>query len=192
MPTLITFLFIWYPDRRTGRKWAYIRSPLFLFWGLFQKERGPVDRTARIREIAEKIATSEGMELVDLDFRREGSGRVVRLFIDKPGGVNLTDCQEISGQVGAQLEVEDLVPESYTLEVSSPGLDRRLTRETDFVQFSGRKARVTTHQPIQGRRKFLGNIEGFVDGKIVLSTEDSGTVEIPLEDVARARLEVEL
>jgi ribosome maturation factor RimP len=151
-----------------------------------------VDRTGRIREIAEKIAISEGMELVDLDFRREGSGTVVRLFIDKPGGVNLTDCQEISGQVAAQLEVEDPVPGSYTLEVSSPGLDRRLTRESHFVQFTGRKARVTTHQPFQGRRKFLGQIEGFAEGKIVLSTEDGGTVEIPLEDVARARLEVEL
>ena len=102
------------------------------------------------------------------------------------------DGQEISGQVAAQLEVEDPVPGSYTLEVSSPGLDRRLTRESHFVQFTGRKARVTTHQPFQGRRKFLGQIEGFAEGKIVLSTEDGGTVEIPLEDVARARLEVEL
>lgn len=151
-----------------------------------------MDRTARIREIAGKVATSEGMELVDMDYRREGPRQVLRLFIDKPGGINLADCQEISGQVGAQLEVEDLVPESYTLEVSSPGLDRRLTREADFVQFTGRMARVTTHQPIQGRRKFLGRIEGFVEGKVVLSTEDCGSVEIGLEDVARARLEIEL
>jgi ribosome maturation factor RimP len=151
-----------------------------------------VDRSARIREIAEKIAASEGMELVDLDYRREGPGTVVRLFIDRPGGVNLDDCKEISGQVGAQLEVEDLVPGSYNLEVSSPGLDRRLTREADFIRFTGRKARVTTHQPIQGRRKFLGRIEGFAEGKIVLSTEDCGAVEIRLEDVAGARLEIEL
>ncbi len=151
-----------------------------------------MDRSARIREIAEKIAASEGLELVDLEYRREGAGKVVRLFIDKPDGVTLADCQEISGQVGAQLEVEDLVPESYTLQVSSPGLDRRLTREADFIRFTGRLARVTTHQPIQGRRRFLGHIEGFAEGKIVLRTEENGAMEIRLEEVAMARLEIEL
>ena len=151
-----------------------------------------MDRSVRIREIAEKIASSEGVEPVDVDFRREGSGKVVRLFIDKPGGVSLDDCQEISGQVGAQLEVEDLVPGRYTLEVSSPGLDRRLTKEQDFIRFAGRKARITTHRPIGGQRKFLGRLDGLADGKVVLSTENGGPMEIPLEEVARARLEVEL
>lgn len=180
-----------------GSEVGLYREPTFSFWGprnskfKESKEHGPVDRSARIREIAEKIATSEGMELVDLEYRREGSGQVVRLFIDKPGGVNLQDCQEISGQVGAQLEVEDLVPASYTLQVSSPGLDRRLNGEPDFIRFAGRQARITTYQPVQGRRKFLGRIEGFVKGKVVLQIEDHGTVEIPLEDIAGARLEIE-
>jgi ribosome maturation factor RimP len=150
-----------------------------------------MDRQARIREIAERVAAAEGKELVDLELRREGSRKVLRLFIDKPGGVNLADCEEISGQVGAQIEVEDLVPGSYTLEVSSPGLDRVLTREADFVRFAGRKARITTVEPIEGQRRFLGLLEGFAEGKVLLSTEDRGRLELPLEQVARARLVVE-
>ena len=151
-----------------------------------------MDRREQIRTIADKIAGSEGLELVDVEYRREGPRQVLRLFIDKPGGVNLEDCQEVSGQVGAQIEVEELVPGSYTLEVSSPGLDRRLTSAADFVRFAGRMARVTTLQPIHGQRRFRGRLEGFSDGEILLRVEQTGLLRIPLEQLAKARLEVEI
>ena len=151
-----------------------------------------MDRQQQIKSIAEKIAGSEGLELVDLEYRREGPRQVLRLFVDKPGGVNLDECQEVSGQVGAQIEVEELIPGSYTLEVSSPGLDRRLAGEADFIRFAGRTARVTTHQPINGQRRFRGRLEGFSDGEVLLTIEKTGLLRIPLEHVAKARLEVEI
>lgn len=151
-----------------------------------------MNRRERIRQIAERITASEGMELVDMEYRREGSRWILRFFIDKPGGVNLDDCEEISGQLGAQIDVEDLVPHRYTLEVSSPGLDRVLARESDFVRFAGRRVRVTTHRPVEGRRRFQGRLEGFADGRVLLSTDDGKRWKLRLEDVARARLEIEI
>ena len=149
-------------------------------------------REERIRGLADRIATSEGMELVDLEYRREGQGWVLRLFIDKPGGVTLDDCQEVSGQVAAQLEVEDLIPHRYTLEVSSPGLDRVLKTEADFVRFLGRNVHITTQRPIGGRRRFRGRLEGFAEGRIRLTPATGEPVELPLEAVVKARLEIDL
>jgi ribosome maturation factor RimP len=151
-----------------------------------------VDRRARIREIAERICDSAGLELVDLEYRREGSRWMLRLFIDKPGGVNHADCGEVSGQVDAQIEVEDLIPHSFTLEVSSPGLDRALTTEADFVRFTGRRAHLTTHQPVGGQRRFQGRLEGFDDGKVLLRTDDGKQQAFRLDEVARAKLEIEI
>jgi ribosome maturation factor RimP len=150
-----------------------------------------VDRRERIREKAEAIAASEGVELVDLHYRREGPGWVLRLFIDKPGGVTHTDCQEISQQLGAQVEVEDLVPHRYTLEVSSPGLDRPLLKEADYTRFAGRSVRITTDRPVEGRRRFRGRLEGLTDGQVSLTTDEGERFELPLERVASARLEIE-
>jgi len=155
------------------------------------EEGGPVDRRERIRERAEAIAASEGVELVDLHYRREGPGWVLRLFIDKPGGVALEDCQEISQQLGAQVEVEDLVPHRYTLEVSSPGLDRPLLKEADYTRFAGRSVRITTDRPLEGRRRFRGRLEGLTDGQVLLTTDEGERFELPLERVASARLEIE-
>ena len=151
-----------------------------------------MDRTERLREMAQRITASEGMEVVEVQYRREGPRWVIRLFIDKPGGVSLDDCQEISSQFGAQLEVEDLVPHHYTLEVSSPGLDRILSKESDFLRFSGRRVRITTDRPLDGRRRFRGRLEGLVEGKIQLTTETGDTLELPLARVAQARLEIEI
>jgi len=150
-----------------------------------------VDRRERIRERAEAIAASEGVELVDLHYHREGPGWVLRLFIDKPGGVTHTDCQEISQQLGAQVEVEDLVPHRFTLEVSSPGLDRPLLKEADYNRFAGRSVRITTDRPLEGRRRFHGRLEGLTDGQVLLTTDEGERVEFPLERVASARLEIE-
>ena len=147
-----------------------------------------MERSEQLQEIAERIATAEGLELVDLEYRREGAGWVVRLFIDKPGGVTLENCQEVSHQVGAQVEVEDLIPHQYRLEVSSPGLDRVIKKEADFRRFAGKEVQITTDRPIDGQRKFQGRLEGMQEGHVLLTTDAGETCRLPLERIARARL----
>jgi ribosome maturation factor RimP len=149
-----------------------------------------VDRVEPIRQIADSLLASEGMELVDLQFRREAAGWVVRAFIDKPGGVTLADCQEISHLLGARIEADDLVKTRYTLEVSSPGLDRVLRKPSDFERFTGRRVRITTAQPRDGQRRFEGRLEGLEETTVVLVTP-AQRVAIPLHEISEARLAIE-
>jgi ribosome maturation factor RimP len=133
------------------------------------------------------------MELVDLEYRREGKGWIVRLFIDKPGGVTLEDCQEISGLFGAKLELEDRIPHRYTLEVSSPGLDRALKKEEDFRRFAGRGVDIRLERPLEGRRRFSGVLEGIEGDRVILREDGDGVrTELPRSWIARARLKIEL
>src|SRR5271165_4498243 len=112
----------------------------------------------RVREIAERVAASSGLEVVDLEFRGSGNARMLRVFLDKPGaasgdplaGVTHGDCVNFSREFGTILDVEDAIPTSYTLEVSSPGLDRKVTRPADFERFTGSRMKVTTRQPLDG------------------------------------------
>ena len=151
-----------------------------------------MDLTAELRELAEPVVSSEGMELVDLEYRREGAGWVVRLYIDKPGGITHDDCKEISQLFGARLEVEDRIPHRYTLEVSSPGLDRVLRKPSDFERFAGRPVRITTERPLDGRRRFQGRLEGMQEDRVVLMTDVGERVALPLEWIAQARLKIQL
>ncbi len=114
----------------------------------------------QLRAVVDPVLRGEGCELVDLEYRREGRGRVLRIFMDKPGGVRLADCQRVSEQVGDILDVENLIPHAYTLEVSSPGLERPLTRPEDFLRFAGRAVRVSTFAPVEGQRHFAGTLRG--------------------------------
>jgi ribosome maturation factor RimP len=132
------------------------------------------------------------MELVDVVFRREAQGWVLRLFLDKPGGVTLEDCREVSEQLSDLLDVEEVIDHPYALEVSSPGLDRVLKTAQDFTRFAGRLARIQTAAPINGQRRFHGRLEGYRDGMVVLRQEQGPSLLIPLEAIAKARLEVEL
>jgi len=132
------------------------------------------------------------MELVHLEMKREPGGLLLRLYIDKEGGVTLDDCARISRQLSVQLDVEDPIEERYTLEVSSPGLDRPLFSDGDFARFSGRKIRLSTHVPLEGRRNYQGRLDGIVDGSVRLTLEDGRQVAIPRDQVAKARLEIEL
>jgi ribosome maturation factor RimP len=142
---------------------------------------------------AEPIVQGEGMELVDLEYRREGKGWVVRLFIDKPGGVTLEDCQEISRLFGAKLELEDRISHHYTLEVSSPGLDRVLKKEEDFRRFAGRAVDIRLERPLEGRRRFSGVLEGIEADRVILREDEGGVrAELPRSWIARARLKIEL
>ncbi len=147
---------------------------------------------ARFRALAEPILGDLGLELVDAEFRREAHGWVLRLYMDRPGGVTLDDCQRVSEELGVHLDVEDFIGYPYHLEVSSPGLDRPLTRDQDFVRFAGQEARVSTREALQGRRNFRGRLAGLEDGAVLLDLPDGQRVVIPRELILRARLEPEL
>ena len=144
----------------------------------------------RVRAVADSILISEGMELVDVEYRREPVGWVLRLTLDKKGGVTLDDCTRISQEMGRSLDIEDLISNPYHLEISSPGLDRPLKNERDFIRFSERRIRVKTIDPIGKQKSFKGKLRKYLEGRIEIET-DGGIVEIPLSNIAKANLEVE-
>lgn len=145
----------------------------------------------RARALSEPVVTSQGMELIEVEFVTERGRPILRFYIDKPGGVTLDDCQAISREVEGLLEVEDPIPGRYFLEVSSPGLDRPLRRAEDFRRYEGRLARVRLREPREGRRRFTGRISSVTSGNVTLILEDGERVELPLAQVAKARLEYE-
>jgi ribosome maturation factor RimP len=145
----------------------------------------------RVRTVAEPIVSQEGMELVDLVYRREPRGWVLRLFVDKEGGVTLEDCARISRELGRNLDVEDFIDNPYALEVSSPGLDRPLKNPQDFMRYRDRLIRVKTFDPIENRRNFKGKLLGLSEDRIKLEL-DGRVVHIPMSKVAKANLVVEL
>ena len=130
----------------------------------------------RVREIAERVAASSGLEVVEVEFRGSGNARLLRVFLDKPGaaagdplaGVTHGDCVDFSREFGTILDVEDAMPGSYTLEVSSPGLDRKLTKASDFERFVGSRVKLTTRQPLNDNRHFEGRLESFQAGRLML------------------------
>lgn len=123
----------------------------------------------KIREIVARVAGSMGLELVDVEFRGGGKARMLRIYIDRPEGVTHEDCANVSREVGTILDVEDAVPGgSYLLEVSSPGLDRKLTKPADFERFTGSLVKLSTREPLNGNKHFEGRLESFQDGKLVL------------------------
>lgn len=144
----------------------------------------------RIREIAGRVAASEGMEVVDVEFRGGRQG-LLRIFIDKPAGITHQDCEVVSRQVGAILDVEDLVPGPYTLEVSSPGVERRLTRPADFERFSGKLVKLLLKEPVEGQCRMKGRLAGFQDGVVTLALEGGRSVTVGLEEIERANLVLE-
>jgi len=145
----------------------------------------------KLMELAESILRFERFELVELSFGR-GSGRgLLKLVIDREDGVSVEDCATISRELSAVLDVEDLIPGSYTLEVSSPGLDRPLMSLSDFLRFAGRLAKVTLEEAMDNQKVFIGRIMRVEDGNVILDVAGKGTVTIPYQNVKKARLEVE-
>jgi ribosome maturation factor RimP len=129
----------------------------------------------RVREIAERVAASSGLEIVEVEILGGGKARMLRVFLDKPAagtdplaGVTHEDCANFSREFGTILDVEDVMPGSYTLEVSSPGLDRRLIKAADFSRFTGSRMKLTTRQPVDNNRHFEGRLESFKDGRLTL------------------------
>jgi len=129
----------------------------------------------RVREIADRVAASSGLEIVDVEFLGGGKARMLRVFLDKAAagtdplaGVTHEDCAKFSREFGTILDVEDVMPGSYTLEVSSPGLDRKLVKAADFKRFTGSRLKLTTHQPVNSNCHFEGRLEKFEDGRLTL------------------------
>jgi ribosome maturation factor RimP len=143
-----------------------------------------------VSQIVEPIVASHGMELVHVEYRREARGWVLRIYIDREGGVSLDDCVLVSNEVGPVIDVEDLFQASYTLEVSSPGLNRVLKNERDFERFRERPVRIRTHNPIGKRRNLRGRLLGCTEGVIHIEV-DGEVLSIPLSNVAKANLEFE-
>ena len=145
----------------------------------------------RIRDAAERAARTAGVEVVDVEWK-VGKQRFLRVYIDKPGGVGHLDCQAVSEQLSVLLDVEDLVPgASYVLEVSSPGLDRKLTKATEFERFAGRLARISTSEPFENTTFFEGRLAGLADGRVRIDV-GGRIIELPLTGIRKANLVVEL
>jgi ribosome maturation factor RimP len=147
---------------------------------------------AKIEEIAQRVAESEGIELVEVEVKGGGSQRFVRISIDKPAGVTHADCEMMSQQVGTILDVEDVVPGGrYTLEVSSPGIERKLLKPQDYQRFLGRKIRAGLREPLDGQRNWEGTLAEFADGVVTLQTTSSKTIQFRLDQVLKANLKHE-
>ncbi len=145
----------------------------------------------KIKEIIEIPILKKNMELVDLEWRRERNGWVLRIFIDKPGGVTIADCAKISGIVGEILDKENIIHRSYILEVSSPGIERPLVKKEDYERFKGEKAKITLKTPVSGRRNFTGIILGIK--KDLVQIEVEGRIwEFSLDNIKKANLQPEI
>jgi len=178
------------------------RLPTFCFSGVGITPRA--EEIARLRQAAERVAASHGLEVFDVQLRRESIGTVLRVIIDRPDpgrveaieeSVGIEECQRVSHDLSALLDVEDEygeadLAEEYTLEVSSPGLDRPLRHEADYRRFAGRLAKVVTTEPIGRQTAFAGRIAGLDAGHVLLE-EGRKTHRVPLEKIKRAHLDVE-
>jgi len=147
---------------------------------------------SRLAELIQPYLSAQGAELVDLQYGRPRRGRgILRLFVDRPGGITLEEITRISRVVGDLLEVHDLIPGSYTLEVSSPGLTRALKKPQDYQRYVGRLVRVTTRTPWEGSQVHCGILQGLQEDQVCLK-EGENLLCIPLSEIARARLEIDL
>jgi len=146
----------------------------------------------RVRAIAERVALDHGLELVHAEVAGPENKPIVRIFIDKPDGVTHQDCSEVSLHVGTILDVEDFIHASYTLEVSSPGIERGLYKLKDYERFAGSLAKVKTRKPINGQRNFRGRILGTEGDEVLLEDRTSGRVSIAIETIVKANLEIDV
>jgi ribosome maturation factor RimP len=146
----------------------------------------------KVAELGEQAASGTGIEVVEVQVRGAGKGRLVRVYIDKPGGVTHGDCELISERFGKLLDDQDAIPgEGYTLEVSSPGLERKLSKARDFERVIGQKVRLAIEQPIEGRKSLEGKLAHFADGTLQLEIAPGNLVQVPLEQVQKANLKFE-
>jgi ribosome maturation factor RimP len=152
----------------------------------------------RVRELAIRVATSYGLDIFDVELKREGGQQVLRVIVDRPGpaatpedSVSIDDCARVAEDLGTLLDVEDVMPGEYTFEVSSPGLDRPLRTADDYRRFAGRWAKIVTSEPVQRQTAFNGRVKGIEGDDVVFESEGKKLVKLPLRLISRARLEVE-
>ncbi len=150
------------------------------------------DIAEQIRQILIPILESMGLTLWDLEFHKQGPQWLLRIFIDREsGGVTLNDCETVNRDLGAALDVEDIISHAYTLEVSSPGLDRSLSKPEHFARFTGSRVKIKTFQSINGQKVFRGTLLGLVEGRVSMELETGVVLEIPMTGITKASLEVE-
>lgn len=162
----------------------------------------------QVRAIAERVAASRGLDIFDVQFRREGAGMVLRVLLDRVGpaataeeSVSIEDCAHVSRDLSAVLDVEDVIPSAYTLEVSSPGLDRPLRNASDYRRFAGRRAKIVMRQPVDGQGYFKGRLAGLEvagagpaaspSAAVLIDDDDGRRHRVPVDLITRANLEVE-
>ena len=143
----------------------------------------------RVRETAERVALDHGLELVHAEVAGPEGKPIVRIFIDKPGGVTHEDCAAVSLYLGTILDVEDFIHSAYTLEVSSPGLERGLYKPADYERFAGQLAKVKTRSPINGQRNYRGRLAGIENQEVLFEDRTTGLVHIPFDTIVKANLE---
>jgi len=159
---------------------------------------GAGDVVEQVRSMAARVAAGYGLEIFDVQFRREGSGMVLRVRLDRPGSaataeesVSVEDCAHVSRDLSAILDVEDVVPTAYVLEVSSPGLDRPLRGAADYSRFAGRRAKLVMRHAVDGQSFFKGTLGGIDGGEVLIDADDGRRHRVPIGVITRAHLEVE-
>ncbi|MFZ5989837.1 MAG: ribosome maturation factor RimP [Bacillota bacterium] len=140
-----------------------------------------------ITEFANPIVEKHSFELVDVEFIKEGSSWYLRIYIDKPGGITIDDCQVVSEEISDKLDKEDPIDQSYFLEVSSPGLERPLKKDSDFVKFKGELVEVKLYKPVDGKKIFEGELIGLKDSKVVIKKDGKEDMEFERDEVALVR-----
>jgi ribosome maturation factor RimP len=160
--------------------------------------QGEASVVEQVRVVASRVAESYGLEIFDVQFRREAPGMILRVQIDRPGpaaraeeSVSVEDCARVSRDMSAILDVEDVVPIAYTLEVSSPGLDRPLRRPDDYSRFAGRRAKIVMRERVDGQGFFKGRLGGVEGADVLIDGDDGRMHRVPLHLITRANLEVE-
>lgn len=155
-------------------------------------------RLERVEEIAARVAAAYGLEIFEVTMRRESGGEVLRVVLDRPGpaatpedSVSIADCQKVSQELSTILDVEDVIPGAYTLEVSSPGLDRPLRNADDYRRFAGRAAKIVTSEPVNRQTAFAGRLRGIEGDDVLFEAEGGKEIRLPLRLISRARLDVE-
>ena len=166
-----------------------------VIWSFVQMQ---ADIVEQVRELAARVAGTYGLDIFDVHFRREASGMVLRIRLDRPGpaataedSVSVDDCARVSRDLSAVLDVEDVIPAAYTLEVSSPGLDRPLRQAGDYRRFSGRRAKLVMRDAIDGQTFFKGTLAGLEGPEVLIDGDDGRRHRVPLGVITRANLEVE-
>ncbi len=143
-----------------------------------------------VRKIVEPVVTRQGLELVDVEYRGEVQGWVLRIYIDRESGVSVADCSRVSSEIGTILDVEDPIPQTYHLEVSSPGLNRPLKKEGDYERYRGSLVKIRTASPIDGRQNFTGRLLGYTDGQVQVEIGEKRW-EIPFSRISKANIKYE-